>query len=361
MPGLDRETLDMILSSLVTYSERELTPEYLLALDERDEFPQEVLDRLYDPGALGIHLLFLPEEHGGFGAGAYDIYRVAETLAGIDLGISTAVLATFLGTDPIIVGGTEEQKEHWMGRIAAEGLLVAYGATEPQAGSDLSLLQTRAVPVEDNGHGIKPALLGKIFEPFFTTKEKGKGTGLGLSTVYGIVKQSGGFIFADSEVGKGTRFTIYLPVHVPDPAEAVEAAKPKGETRRTQWTGGGRVLLVEDEDTVRAVAERALVRQGYEVTTAADGEDGLEALSRIMAAGSDIDLVVSDVVMPSMDGPAMAREIRRVKPDLPVLFMSGYAEEQLRREIDIPNMHFLAKPFSVAQIVAAVEQVLRGE
>jgi len=143
----------MILSSLVTYSERELTPEYLLALDERDEFPQEVLDRLYDPGALGIHLLFLPEEHGGFGAGAYDIYRVAETLAGIDLGISTAVLATFLGTDPIIVGGTEEQKEHWMGRIAAEGLLVAYGATEPQAGSDLSLLQTRAVPVEDNGHG----------------------------------------------------------------------------------------------------------------------------------------------------------------------------------------------------------------
>ncbi len=212
-----------------------------------------------------------------------------------------------------------------------------------------------ALIVEDNGHGIKPALLGKIFEPFFTTKEKGKGTGLGLSTVYGIVKQSGGFIFAESEVGRGTRFSIYLPVHAPDPAASLEGPKPKADVRR-EWSGGGRVLLVEDEDTVRAVAERALVRQGYEVTTAADGEEGLEAIGR----NGPFDLVVSDVVMPSMDGPAMAREIRRLKPDLPVLFMSGYAEEQLRRDIDIPNMHFIAKPFSVAQIVAAVEKVLRG-
>jgi two-component system cell cycle sensor histidine kinase/response regulator CckA len=218
-----------------------------------------------------------------------------------------------------------------------------------------------ALIVEDTGHGIKPNQIGKIFEPFFTTKEKGKGTGLGLSTVYGIVKQSGGFIFAESEVGKGTRFTIYLPVHIPDPADTAEAqaAKPRKQPAR-EWTGGGRVLLVEDEDTVRAVAERALARQGYEVTTAADGEDGLEALSRVLGAGGDFDLVVSDVVMPSMDGPSMAREIRRLKPDLPVLFMSGYAEEQLRRDIDIPNMHFLAKPFSVAQIVTAVEDVLRA-
>lgn len=224
----------------------------------------------------------------------------------------------------------------------------------------LPIADYTALIVEDTGHGIKPSQIGKIFEPFFTTKEKGKGTGLGLSTVYGIVKQSGGFIFADSEVGKGTRFTIYLPVHVPTAGDLAETARPRTELQRTEWTGGGRVLLVEDEDTVRAVAERALVRQGYEVTTAADGEDGLDALARIMAAGGDIDLVVSDVVMPSMDGPAMAREIRRIKPALPVLFMSGYAEEQLRREIDIANMHFLAKPFSVAQIVAAVEHVLRG-
>ena len=106
---------------------------------------------------------------------------------------------------------------------------------------------------------------------------------------------------------------------------------------------------------MRAVAERALVRQGYEVTTAADGEEGLEALTR-----GSFDLVVSDVVMPTMDGPAMAREIRALKPAMPFLFMSGYAEEQLRREIDIPNMHFLAKPFSVQQICEAVEKVLQA-
>ena len=221
-----------------------------------------------------------------------------------------------------------------------------------------------ALIVEDTGHGIPPAQIGKIFEPFFTTKEKGKGTGLGLSTVYGIVKQSGGFIFAESEVGKGTRFSIYFPVHVPDAADAEEAAAAataaKLPPKRKQWSGGGRVLLVEDEDTVRAVAERALVRQGYEVTPASDGEDGLEALGRAISAAEEFDLVVSDVVMPSMDGPAMAREIRALRPELPVLFMSGYAEEQLRREIDIPNMYFLAKPFSVAQICTAVEDVLKA-
>ncbi|MBX9884723.1 MAG: response regulator, partial [Novosphingobium sp.] len=209
-----------------------------------------------------------------------------------------------------------------------------------------------ALIVEDTGQGIPPAQIGKIFEPFFTTKEKGKGTGLGLSTVYGIVKQSGGFIFAESEVGKGTRFSIYLPVHVPDAADVAEAAAAavaaKLPAPRKQWSGGGRVLLVEDEDTVRAVAERALIRQGYDVTTASDGEDGLEALGRAISAGEEFDLVVSDVVMPSMDGPAMVREIRGLRPALPVLFMSGYAEEQLRREIDIPGMYFLAKPFSVA-------------
>jgi len=219
-----------------------------------------------------------------------------------------------------------------------------------------------ALVVEDNGHGIRPDQIDKIFEPFFTTKDRGKGTGLGLSTVYGIVKQSGGFIFADSEFGKWTRFTIYFPVHVPDPADAIEAPRERpSDTRRRQWSHGGRVLLVEDEDTVRAVAERALVRQGYDVTTAADGEEGLETLVRTYDQGGKFDLIVSDVVMPTMDGPTMAREIRALHPELPLLFMSGYAEETLRREIDIPNMHFLPKPFSVQQIVGAVESVLRGE
>lgn len=210
--------------------------------------------------------------------------------------------------------------------------------------------------VQDTGGGIPPEMLGKIFEPFFTTKEQGKGTGLGLSTVYGIVKQSGGFIFADNIAGangqtEGARFTVYFPVHrgqVPD------AARAEPEKAASEWAGGGRLLLVEDEDMVRAVAERALSRAGFSVTTASDGEEGLAAVAR----NEEFDLIVSDVVMPGMDGPAMMRAVRKVRPDIPVLFMSGYAEEQLRGEIDIDRMHFIAKPFNVQQIGDAVNKVL---
>ncbi len=215
-----------------------------------------------------------------------------------------------------------------------------------------------ALIVEDTGGGIATQHLGKIFEPFFTTKDQGRGgnlggTGLGLSTVYGIVKQSGGFIFADSELGKGTRFSVYLPVHHATPAEIATAGIVKSEPQ-AQWAGGGRVLLVEDEDPVRMVAERALTRAGYTVTSARDGEEGLEKLEE----GGEFDIVVSDVVMPGMDGPAMAREIRKLVPGMPVLFMSGYAEEQLRKEIDIEHVHFLPKPFSVQQISDKVGVVL---
>ena len=213
-----------------------------------------------------------------------------------------------------------------------------------------------ALIVEDTGAGIPPEYLGKIWEPFFTTKEHGKGTGLGLSTVYGIVKQSGGFIFADSELGKGTRFTIYLPVHHGAPGEVALHAKPREEA--ASWAGGGNILLVEDEDSVRLVAERALVRAGYSVTTASDGDDGLTKVRARLDSGHMFDLVVSDVVMPAMDGPAMARALRQIAPGLPVLFMSGYAEEQLRREIDIENMYFIPKPFSVQQISGKVAEVL---
>ncbi len=211
-----------------------------------------------------------------------------------------------------------------------------------------------ALVVEDTGAGIPADHLGKIWEPFFTTKEMGKGTGLGLSTVYGIVKQSGGFIFAENVPGRGARFTVYLPVHHGEP-EVSRAALPDAPT--SQWAGGGRLLLVEDEDPVRLVAERALVRAGYTVTTARDGEEGLEKVEQ----GGEFDLVVSDVVMPSMDGPAMARAIRKLAPDMPVLFMSGYAEEQLREQIDIENVHFLPKPFSVQQIGDKVGQVLSAK
>jgi two-component system, cell cycle sensor histidine kinase and response regulator CckA len=207
--------------------------------------------------------------------------------------------------------------------------------------------------ITDAGTGIAKEHLTKIFEPFFTTKEVGKGTGLGLSTVYGIVKQSGGFIFADSEIGKGTRFDIYLPVHeggMPPPVTLATLDAPPKDV----W-GTGRVLVVEDEPMVRAVAERALVRQGYTVETACDGEEALA----LFAEGKSYDLVVSDVVMPNMDGPAMARELRKQRPDMRILFMSGYAEEQLRQSINLEKVAFLPKPFSVQQIAEAVRDALK--
>ncbi|GAB4473476.1 MAG: hypothetical protein OHK0018_03670 [Erythrobacter tepidarius] len=212
--------------------------------------------------------------------------------------------------------------------------------------------------VQDNGGGIPPHVLPKLFEPFFTTKEQGKGTGLGLSTAYGIVKQSGGFIFADNITDKngqpmGARFTVYLPVHR---GEVPKKRELKAPLVSSEWSAGGKVLLVEDEDMVRAVAERALVRAGYEVKACAGGEEGLAAIAD---AGAAFDIVVSDVMMPGMDGPTMVRAIRASCPKIPVLFMSGYAEEQLRRDIDIPDMHFIAKPFSVAAIGDKVAAVLR--
>jgi two-component system cell cycle sensor histidine kinase/response regulator CckA len=211
--------------------------------------------------------------------------------------------------------------------------------------------------VQDTGGGIPLHVLPKLFEPFFTTKEQGKGTGLGLSTAYGIVKQSGGFIFADNITDKhghptGARFTVYFPVHRGEMPKK-RAAQP---LISSDWSAGGKVLLVEDEDMVRAVAERALTRAGYDVTACASGDEGLSA----MGEGSAYDIVVSDVVMPGMDGPTMVRAIRARHPAMPVLFMSGYAEEQLRRDIDIPDMHFIAKPFSVAAIGDKVGAVLRA-
>ncbi len=210
--------------------------------------------------------------------------------------------------------------------------------------------------VEDSGTGIAKENIGKIFEPFFTTKEVGKGTGLGLSTVYGIVKQSGGFIFAESENGQGTKFDIYLPVHVGGAPVAEKPGRPDRQKPKDLW-GSGRILVVEDEDMVRAVAERALVRQGYVVETAADGEEALA----MFAGGKGYDLIVSDVVMPNLDGPAMARQLRAKYGDVKILFMSGYAEEQLRQSINLDNVSFLPKPFSVQQIAEAVRDALAAD
>jgi two-component system cell cycle sensor histidine kinase/response regulator CckA len=210
-----------------------------------------------------------------------------------------------------------------------------------------------ALKVTDTGTGIPQHILGKIFEPFFTTKEVGKGTGLGLSTVYGIVKQSGGFIFAESEEGEGTSFTIYLPVHRAEPSAKPAKTKAK-EGARELW-GTGTILLVEDEAMVRSVAERALTRHGYTVLSAENGEAALEILGRV----ETVDLMISDVVMPTMDGPTTVREARKTRPDLPILFISGYAEEQLRKSIDLERVHFLAKPFSVQKLAEAARDALQ--
>ena len=146
MAGLDRDMLEMTLDAIGDFAAHELPEKLLIDLDERDEFPAELVKRMCSDD-LGVQLLFIPEEYGGMGGSAFDVYRTCERMAAIDLGVATSVLATFLGSDPIVVGGTPEQQARWLGRIAAEGLLMAYGATEPEAGSDLGAMKTVAVPV----------------------------------------------------------------------------------------------------------------------------------------------------------------------------------------------------------------------
>ncbi|TMM50494.1 response regulator [Qipengyuania marisflavi] len=261
--------------------------------------------------------------------------------------------------DAMQAHATKSGKVDWKGRLTLATRRVLARDVRKMGIDIMPANDYTVLIVQDTGGGIPAEHLNKIFEPFFTTKEQGKGTGLGLSTVYGIVKQSNGFIFADNVRGPdgapaGARFTVYLPVHK-GAMPAIQRKEEPEETTASEWSVGGKLLLVEDEDMVRAVAERALVRAGYTITTAADGEEGL---AHIANGKIEFDLIVSDVVMPAMDGPAMARAIRRVKPKIPILFMSGYAEEQLRNDIDIDNMHFIPKPFSVQQISAKVAEVL---
>lgn len=241
------------------------------------------------------------------------------------------------------------------GTLTIETCSLAATKVRDMADDVLPLGDYTALIVTDTGTGIPPDALPKIFEPFYTTKEVGKGTGLGLSTVYGIVKQSGGYIFAENVNGGGARFTIYFPVHsaVDTPVKPVHTVRV---ATGAVW-GTGTILLVEDEDMVRAVAERALSRQGYSVVTAEHGEAALEWLEQ----GTRPDLLISDVVMPIMDGPTMVAQARKRYPDLPVLFMSGYAEEQLRRSIDLDNVEFLPKPFSVQQLAEAARDVLNAK
>lgn len=211
------------------------------------------------------------------------------------------------------------------------------------------------IEVEDSGTGMTPEVMEKIFEPFFSTKELGKGTGLGLSTVYGIIKQTGGFIYPESTVGVGTTFKIFLPRHVQVEGEVA----PKAVAAPVKdLTGHERILLVEDEESVRAFSARALKTTGYEVYEAGSGEEALEVLDEIE---DRIDLLISDVVMPEMDGPALLIKVRERLPDLKVIFVSGYAEESVRKDIaDDQSVEFLPKPYSLDQINSKVKEVLQA-
>jgi two-component system cell cycle sensor histidine kinase/response regulator CckA len=208
--------------------------------------------------------------------------------------------------------------------------------------------------VRDSGTGIKPEHLEKIFDPFFSTKEVGKGTGLGLSTVYGIVKQTGGTIIVDSEIGKGASFRIYLPRYI-ETERDLKALENKAEApdKIVDLTGQGTVLLVEDEDAVRSFASRALATRGYKVLEAASGAEALEVMDR---ENGHIDLVVSDVVMPEMDGPTLLRHLRQRNPNIRIIFMSGYAEEAFRKNLGADeNFVFLPKPFTLKKLAETVK------
>jgi len=224
------------------------------------------------------------------------------------------------------------------------------------------------IEVSDTGTGIPPDIIEKIFEPFFSTKEVGKGTGLGLSTVYGIVKQTGGFVYADSEPGR-TSFRIFLPRHIPGVEELAAASPvlaPAFDTAETaaaglaksaaaDLTGQGTILLVEDEEGLRALNARGLSSRGYKVLVAGNGVEALE----VLAENGHVDLVVSDVVMPEMDGPTLLRELRARDPNVKIIFVSGYAEEAFAKNLPTNEQYaFLAKPFTLKQLVAIVKETL---
>ena len=212
------------------------------------------------------------------------------------------------------------------------------------------------IEIEDNGQGIPPDVLPKIFEPFFTTKEVGKGTGLGLSMVYGIIKQTGGYVFCDSTVGVGTIFRLLLPRFKPEEQPAVIEEPKKEPTKATgaDLTGRGTVLLVEDEEAVRAFGARALTSRGYTVLEAGSG---VEAIQVVEESAKPIDIIVSDVVMPEMDGPTMLGELRKRGITCKVIFVSGYAEDAFERNLpEGQEFVFLPKPFTLKQLVEKVKE-----
>jgi two-component system cell cycle sensor histidine kinase/response regulator CckA len=213
------------------------------------------------------------------------------------------------------------------------------------------------IKVSDTGCGIPKANLERIFEPFFTTKDVGEGTGLGLATVYGIIRQTDGYLDVDSNVGEGTSFHIYLPRsnEVEDEEEVNESEQTSAPSEAQDLTGNARILLVEDEDAVRTFSQRALGNKGYEVLTADSGESAMDLVRN--GETKNLDLLITDVVMPEMDGPTLVKNIHNETPDLKVIFMSGYTEDKLKDHMG-KNIYFLPKPFTLKQLAEKVKDVL---
>jgi nitrogen-specific signal transduction histidine kinase/ActR/RegA family two-component response regulator len=232
---------------------------------------------------------------------------------------------------------------------------VAEGAPPVEGGVVMAQGRYATLSVHDTGRGMDRATLANVFEPFFTTKEVGRGSGLGLSTVYGIVKQSGGYIWASSEPGRGSTFRIYLPETAERPTDRQRPSA--GQPQPGVLAGNGELILVaEDEEQVRKVAARALTEAGYRVLEAANGREALEQVAR---APDPVRLVLTDVVMPEMSGRELAERIALLLPGTPVLFTSGYTDgEILRRGLLAPQAEVLDKPFSPDAVVRAVRERL---
>jgi two-component system, cell cycle sensor histidine kinase and response regulator CckA len=220
-----------------------------------------------------------------------------------------------------------------------------------QIGIDIPEGQYVMLVVTDTGHGMNAEVKARLFEPFFTTKPTTQNTGLGLATVYGIVVQSGGYIWVDSEPEKGTAFKICLPRVDPE-AESV----PPPERLRVRTEGSETILLVEDEQAVRTVATRVLRNQGYFVLSACNGEEALSFADQVSGA---IDLVITDVIMPDMAGPALVGQILQKWPGIRIVYMSGYAQnDKIRAEMADRDTSFLQKPFSADSLLLTIREVL---
>ena len=233
-------------------------------------------------------------------------------------------------------------------RTALKGLSIA----------DIEDCDWAMISVTDTGTGMSQDIATKIFEPFFTTKEQGKGTGIGLATVYGIIKQSDGFIALDSVEDEGTTFHVFLPATTADEvSDAMPAAQAQvAEARPMDLAGRGRILLVEDEEGVRNIATRLLMQRGYQVTSAGDGEEALEILEN---DPNSFDLVLSDVVMPGLDGPGLLKAAKPYLGHARIVFMSGYTEQDFAQTLeDERSISFLPKPFTLAQLAERVKTEL---